>query len=75
MVCPPVREDIPRALASGLNAMQADKPRKLVHYLLVQTDKPRYNLLYHRHQCSPTSGSVYLAVTYFCDSDGNGKRG
>ena len=39
MGCPPVRGDIPRALASGLSYVQADK-----HAITV---------LYHLHQCRP----------------------
>ena len=39
MVCPPVRGDNPRALASGLSYVQADK-----HDITI---------LYHLHQCRP----------------------
>ena len=39
MGCPPVRGDNPRALASGLSYVQADK-----HGLTI---------LYHLHQCRP----------------------
>ena len=39
MVCPSVRGDNPRALASGLSPVQTDKLRKRVDYLLVQADK------------------------------------
>ena len=39
MGCPPVREDNPRALESGLSYVQADK-----HGLTI---------LYHLHQCRP----------------------
>ena len=37
--CPPVREDNPRALASGLSYVQADKDG--------------ITILYHQHQCRP----------------------
>ena len=39
MGCPPVRGDNPRALASGLSYLQADK-----HGI---------SILYHIHQCRP----------------------
>ena len=39
MGCPPVREDNPRALASGLS--------------YVQVDKHGITILYHLHQCRP----------------------
>ena len=39
MVCPPVRGDNPRALASGLS--------------YVQVDKHGITILYHLHQCRP----------------------
>ena len=39
MGCPPVREDNPRALASGLS--------------YVQVDKHGITILYHPHQCRP----------------------
>ena len=41
MGCPPVRGDNPRALASGLSYVQADK-----HGLTI---------LYHLHQCIPST--------------------
>ena len=46
MVCPPVRGDNPRALASGLS--------------YVQVDKHGITILYHLHQCT-TYISVDLA--------------
>ena len=39
MGCPPVREDNPRALASGLSYVQVD-----IHDI---------SILYHLHQCIP----------------------
>ena len=39
MGCPPVREDNPRALASGLSYVQVDKHGRTI--------------LYHLHQCRP----------------------
>ena len=43
MGCPPVREDNPRALASGLS--------------YVQLDKHGVTILYHLHQCRPCTSS------------------
>ena len=43
MDCPPVREDNPRALASGLS--------------YVQVDKHGIPILYHLHQCRPCTSS------------------
>ena len=48
MGCPPVRGDDPRALASGLSYVQADK-----HGMTI---------LYHLHQCRPcTSQEIFRA--------------
>ena len=48
MGCPPVRGDNPRALASGLSYVQADK-----HGMTI---------LYHLHQCRPcTSQEIFRA--------------
>ena len=48
MGCPPVRGDNPRALASGLSYVQADK-----HGM---------SILYHLHQCRPcTSQEIFRA--------------
>ena len=41
--CPPVREDNPRALASGLS--------------YVQVDKHGITIVYHLHQCTPCTSS------------------
>ena len=41
MSCPPVRGDNPRALASGLS--------------YVQVDKHGITILYHLHQCGPST--------------------
>ena len=41
MGCPPVRGDNPRALASGLS--------------YVQVDKHGITILYHHHQCRPST--------------------
>ena len=43
MGCPPVLEDNPRALASGLS--------------YVQVDKHGITILYHLHQCRPCTSS------------------
>ena len=49
MVCPPVRGDNPRALASGL--------------FCVQVDKHGLTILYHLHQCRPcTSRDIYAKI-------------
>ena len=46
MACPPVREDNPRALASGLSYVQVDK-----HGIII---------LYHPHQCIPCTSRDIL---------------
>ena len=51
MVCPPVRGDNPRALASGLSYVQVDK-----HGITTC-------ILYHLHQCRPrTSSDIHAKV-------------
>ena len=52
MVCPPVREENPRALASGLSPVQADKPwynyhttpisAELAYYILFRAKRLRF---------------------------------
>ena len=48
MVCPPVRRDNPRALASGLSPVQAEIPW--------------YYCFYHSYQCRPVS--AYLVLNF-----------
>ena len=47
MGCPPVREDNPRALASGLS--------------YVQVGKHGITILYHLHQCRPQHQDIFHA--------------
>ena len=43
--CPPVRRDNPRALASGLSAVQGDKPCLYVTYSMISNvDLARYGI-------------------------------
>ena len=43
-VCPPVRGDNPRALASGLSPVQADKPWYYFNTTLLSADFAQYEI-------------------------------